>query len=82
MALEHIHVKDMQCKYEGQSINNDNGSISQKILLELELLSMQNVDMGVAYSCVKYDVFITTGFDAMRMCILHLEWSWPRKSQF
>ena len=34
--------------YEGQSINTDNGSISQNILLESELSSMQNVDMGVA----------------------------------
>ena len=68
--------------YEGQSINSDNGSISQKILIELELLSMQNVDMGVTYSCVNYDVFIATGFDAMRICILHLECSWPRSSQF
>ena len=68
--------------YECQSINGDNGSISQKILLESELLSMQNVDLGVAYSCVKCDVFIVTEFDAMRICILLLECSWPRKSQF
>ena len=38
-------------RYEGQSINSDNGSISQKILLESELFMMQNVDMGNAYSC-------------------------------
>ena len=57
--------------YEGQSINSDNGSISQKILLESELFMMQNVDMGYAYSYVKYGVFITTRFDAMRICIQH-----------
>ena len=44
--------------YEGQSINSDDGSISQKILLESELFVTQNVDMGVAYSCLKYGVFI------------------------
>ena len=55
--------------FEGQSINSDNESISQKILLESELFMMQTVDMGNAYSCVKYGVFITTRFDAMRICI-------------
>ena len=55
-------------KYEGQSVSSDNGSISQKILLESELFVMQNVDMGVAYSCLKYDVFITIRFDGMRIC--------------
>ena len=55
--------------YEGQLINSDNGSISQKILLESELFMMQNVDMGNAYLCVKYCVFITTRFDAMSICI-------------
>ena len=55
--------------YEGQSINSDNGSISLKILLESELFVIQNVDMGVAHSCLKYGVFITTRFDGMRICI-------------
>ena len=59
----------MYVSYEGQSINSDNGSISQKLLLESELYMMQNVDMGNAYSCVKYGVFITTRFGAMRICI-------------
>ena len=66
--------------YTGQSVNSDNGSISQKILLEHELFSMQIVDMGVAYLCMKYGVFITTRFDAKRICILPLECSWPRKT--
>ena len=30
---------------------------------------MQNVNMGVAHSCLKYGVFITTRFDGMRICI-------------
>ena len=65
----------MALLYEGQSINSDNGSISQKILLESELLVTQNVDMGVAYSCLKNDVFITNRFDAMRICIQQYECS-------
>ena len=56
--------------YEDQS-NSDNGPISQKMLLESELFFTQNVDIGVAYSCLKYGVFITTRFDAMIICIQH-----------
>ena len=67
--------------YEGQSLNSDNGSISQNIL-ESELFVTQNVDMGVAYSCLKYGVFITARFDAMSICMQHCEYSWPRKSPF
>ena len=40
----------------------------------------QNVDIGVTCSCLKYGVFITTRFDAMRICIQHYDCSWPRKS--
>ena len=69
------------CYEEGQSVNSDNGSISKKILLESKFI-MQNVDMGNAYSCLKNGVFITTKFDAMRICIQHCEWQWPRKSPF
>ena len=68
--------------YEGQSINSDSGSISQKILSESESFVMQNVEKGEAYSCLKYGVFITTRFDAMRICIQHCECSCPRKSPF
>ena len=68
--------------YEGQSINTDNGSISQKILLESKLSITQNVDMGVAYSCLKYGIYITARFGAMRICIQHCECSWPKKSPF
>ena len=35
--------------YEDKSMNSDNGSISQKILLESELFVKQNVDMGFVY---------------------------------
>ena len=67
---------------EGQSISSDNRSISQKYLLESELFVRQNMDMGVAYSCLKYDVFITTRFYGMRIRIQDSECSWPRKSPF
>ena len=60
--------------YKGQSINSGNGSISQKTLLESESFMMQTVDKGNAYSCVKYCVFITTRFDAMRICIQQCGW--------
>ena len=62
------------------SVNSDNGSISRKILLESELFMMQNMDMRNAYYCVKSGAFITTRFDAMRICIQHCGWPWPRKS--
>ena len=59
--------------YEGQSINSDNGSVSQTIILESELFVKQNVDMGIACSCQ---------FDALRIYVQHGEFSWPRKSRF
>ena len=52
-------------KYEGHARISDNESISQKILVESELFVTQNVDIGCAYLCLKYGVFITTIFDAM-----------------
>ena len=61
--------------YEGQSINSDNGSISQKALLESELFVTQNVDMNVAYPCLKYGVFIMNKFDVVRIYIQHCECS-------
>ena len=70
----------LMTKYEGQSINSENGSISQKILIESEWFILQNVNMGNAYLCLKNGVFITTKFDAMRICIQHCEWPWSRKS--
>ena len=68
--------------YEGQSVNSDNGSISQEILVESELFVTQNVDMGVAYSCLKYGIFIMNRFDVMRICIQHCECLWPQMSPF
>ena len=41
-------------------ISSDNGLISQKLLLESELYYPLHVAMGVAYSCLKYGVYITT----------------------
>ena len=63
-------------------MNNDNGSIPQKILLESEVhvFVTQNMNIGAAYSCLKNGVFITTRSDAMRIRIQHCECSWPRKS--
>ena len=68
--------------YEGQSINSDHGPISKTVLLESELFLTQNVDMGVAYSCLKYGVFIMNRFDVMRIWIQHCECSRPRISPF
>ena len=55
--------------FEGQSINSDNGARSEKMLLESQLF----VDIGVAYSCLKYGVFIMNRFDVLRICIQHCE---------
>ena len=79
ITLLHANV---QCLYKGQSINSDNAAISQKILLESKVFVTQNVDKGATYTCLIYDVFITTGYDAMRICIQNCECSWPRKSPF
>ena len=46
--------------YVGHPISSDNGLTSQKPLLGSELHYPLHVAMGVAYSCLKYGVFITT----------------------
>ena len=46
--------------YMGHPISSDNGLISQKLLLKSEFYNPLHVAMGVAYSCLKYGVFITT----------------------
>ena len=46
--------------YVGHPICSDNGLISQKLLLKSKLYYSLHVAMGVAYSCLKYGVFITT----------------------
>ena len=66
-------------RYECHSRISDNKSISQKVLLESELFLIQNVDIGAACSFLKHGVFITTRFDARRICIQHYECSWPKK---
>ena len=44
----------------GHPISSDNGLISQILLLKAEFYYTLYVAMGVAYSCLKYGVFITT----------------------
>ena len=46
--------------YEGHPISSDNGLISQKLLLKSEFYYPLHVAMDVAYSCLKYGVFIIT----------------------
>ena len=46
--------------YVGHPISSDNGLISQKLLLKSEFYHLLQVAMGVAYSCLKYGVFIIT----------------------
>ena len=46
--------------YVGHPISSDNGLISQKLLLKSELYYPLHVAIGVAYSCMKYGVFIIT----------------------
>ena len=46
--------------YVGHPISSDNGLISQKLILKSEFYYPFHVAMGVAYSCLKYEVFITT----------------------
>ena len=57
--------------YVGRQISSDNGLISQKLLLKSELYYPLHVTMGVAYSCLKYGVFIITLFDAIQICKQH-----------
>ena len=46
--------------YVGHPISSDNGLISQKLLVKSEFYYLLHVATGVAYSCIKYGVFITT----------------------
>ena len=46
--------------YLGHPISSDNRLISQKMLLKSEFYNPLQVAMAVAYSCLKYGVFITT----------------------
>ena len=55
-----LSVNSILFKYEGHPICSDNGLISQKLLLESNVYYPLHVAMGVDYSCVKYEVFITT----------------------
>ena len=44
----------------GHPISSDNCLVSQKLLLKSEFYYPLHVAMAVAYSCLKYGVFITT----------------------
>ena len=68
--------------YVGHPISSDNGLISQKLVLKPDFYYPLHVTMGVAYSCLKYGVFITTWSDAIQICIQHYESPWPRKTHF
>ena len=46
--------------YVGHPISSDNGLISQKLLLNSEFYFPLHLAMGVAYLCLKYEVFSTT----------------------
>ena len=46
--------------YVGHPVSSDNGLISQNLLLKSEFYDPLHVAMGVAYTCLKYGVFITT----------------------
>ena len=71
-----------ECLNEGHPISSDNGLISQKLSLKSTVLYPLHVAMGVDYSFVKYEVVITTGFYALRICKQHCESLWPRKITF
>ena len=53
-------VNKIRCIYVGHPISSDNGLISQKLLVKPEFYYPLHVAMGVAYSCMKYGVFIIT----------------------
>ena len=53
--------------YVGHPISSDNDPISQKLLLKSEFYYRLHVAMGVAYSCLKYGVFIITWSDAIQI---------------
>ena len=55
-----IDVSLKHTEYVGHPISSDNGLISQKLLLKSEIYYPLHVAMGVAYSCLKYGVFIIT----------------------
>ena len=77
-----FHILGLWVWYVGHPISSDNGLISQKLLLKSEFYYPLRVVIGVAYSCLKYGVSITTWSDAMQNCIQHCETPWPRKSRF
>ena len=69
------------CCYVGHPISSDKGLISQKHLLKPEYYYPLHVTMGVAYSCLKYGVFIAILSDVMHISIQHYWRPWPQKSR-
>ena len=55
-----FHSGQVKNCYVGHPISSDNGFISQKLLLKSKFFYPLHVAMGVAYSCLKYGIFITT----------------------
>ena len=55
-----ISFNALKTEYVGHPISSDNCLISQKMLLKSEFYYPLHVAMGVAYSCLKYGVFIIT----------------------
>ena len=74
--------KQTNLYYVGHPIRSDNGLISQKLLWKSEFYHPLQVAMGVAYSCLKYGVFIITGSDVIQICKQHCESPCPRKYTF
>ena len=59
-GIRDLESIDHLCIYVGHPISSDNGLISRKLLLKSELYYPLHMAMGVAYSCLKYGIFITT----------------------
>ena len=60
LAKFECKLDELDKLYVGHPINSDNGLISQKLLLKSEFYYPLHVAIGVAYSCLKYGVFIIT----------------------
>ena len=64
LVLNELFFLDI-LSYVGHPISSDNGLISQKLLLKSEFYYPLHVIISVAYSSLKYGVFITVCRDLM-----------------
>ena len=64
LVLNELFFLDI-LSYMGHPINSDNGLMSQKLLLKSEFYYPLHVTISVAYSSLKYGVFITACRDLM-----------------